>query len=38
VGIGGPLLGDSLSAGGDLAALTERAAAIAQEAGAERIS
>jgi 2-dehydro-3-deoxyphosphogluconate aldolase / (4S)-4-hydroxy-2-oxoglutarate aldolase len=28
VGIGGPLLGDALSAGGDLGALTERAAAI----------
>jgi 2-dehydro-3-deoxyphosphogluconate aldolase/(4S)-4-hydroxy-2-oxoglutarate aldolase len=31
VGIGGPLLGDALSPGGDLAALTERAAAIVQE-------
>jgi 2-dehydro-3-deoxyphosphogluconate aldolase/(4S)-4-hydroxy-2-oxoglutarate aldolase len=31
VGIGGPLLGDALSAGGDLAALTDRARAIVQE-------
>jgi 2-dehydro-3-deoxyphosphogluconate aldolase/(4S)-4-hydroxy-2-oxoglutarate aldolase len=31
VGIGGPLLGDALSPRGDLAALTERAAAIVQE-------
>jgi 2-dehydro-3-deoxyphosphogluconate aldolase / (4S)-4-hydroxy-2-oxoglutarate aldolase len=33
VGIGGPLLGDALSVGGDLAALTQRAATIVQEAG-----
>jgi 2-dehydro-3-deoxyphosphogluconate aldolase/(4S)-4-hydroxy-2-oxoglutarate aldolase len=32
VGIGGPLLGDALSAGGDLGALTERAAAILRAA------
>ena len=33
VGIGGPLLGDALSDGADLAALTQRAATIVQEAG-----
>jgi 2-dehydro-3-deoxyphosphogluconate aldolase / (4S)-4-hydroxy-2-oxoglutarate aldolase len=36
VGIGGPLLGDALSPGGDLAALTERAAAIVQEVAVGR--